>query len=278
MADRKRKIENMGVRTASAIVMLIVLCIAVFIAPSHIGVALFSIISAIIAYEFTFRTGLVISKSKVAVSSAFASVLPWLFYYGEDSLTIIFAVFIFVCVLFVMSIVGRKNDADDILPCFFGGFFLPGMFSLVTILFDIENGKLLLVIPFLSAWMADCFAHIIGSLFGKHKLMPHISPKKTVEGALGGLVGSVAGMLIYGSILTWLGYGINYGFFALMGVSGALLGLCGDLSLSLVKRKCGIKDYGNLIPGHGGVLDRFDSVIFVMPVCMFIIKNSTLIY
>lgn len=278
MSEKKRKVENMDVRTISALIGIAVCCVAIFIAPNWIGVLLFSLVSGLMAYEFTVKTGLVDSKAKAGVSVFFATILPWLFYCNTDLSVLVFAVFIFICVIFVISIFERRSDINDLSNCLFGGFFLPCVLSLIVPFLDMKNGKLLLIIPFVSSWMADCFAYITGSLLGKHKLLPLISPKKTVEGALGGLVGGIIGMLIYGGILTLFDYKINFLLFIVIGLLGAIFGLLGDLSLSYIKRKCFIKDFGNLIPGHGGVLDRFDSTLFVIPICVFIFRNAVLIY
>ena len=106
----------------------------------------------------------------------------------------------------------------------------------------------------------------MGTLFGKHKLCPIISPKKTVEGLIGGLVLAVVGMVVYGLILQFgFKFKVNYFYVVIYGLLGALGGVFGDLSFSVIKRQTGIKDYGHLIPGHGGILDRFDSVIVVAP-------------
>ena len=114
------------------------------------------------------------------------------------------------------------------------------------------------------AFLSDTGAYFAGLKFGKHKLAPVISPKKTVEGVIGGILGAVLGMVIYCAVLQ-LGFGfrVNYLLALLYGVAGSAAGVFGDLCFSVIKRQTGIKDYGNLIPGHGGILDRFDSMIVV---------------
>ena len=123
-------------------------------------------------------------------------------------------------------------------------------------------------------WFADAGAYFGGSAFGKHKLCPKISPKKTVEGAVSGvLIGTVV-PLIEGLIFTFFFFdktvSVNYVNFAIIGLLGSVISILGDLSFSLIKRSCNIKDYGSLIPGHGGMLDRFDSVIFTAPLIMIL--------
>jgi phosphatidate cytidylyltransferase len=133
------------------------------------------------------------------------------------------------------------------------------------------------VICFAVPWMADAGAFFAGSLFGKHKLCPNISPKKTVEGAIGGVftcvLAAVAIGFLFGNLITPQ-LTVNFIPLIIIGVCDAVLSIVGDLSFSLIKRTIGIKDYSNLFPGHGGMLDRFDSIIFTVP--MVLIVNSFL--
>ncbi len=124
-----------------------------------------------------------------------------------------------------------------------------------------------LVVTFCGAWLADTGAYFVGTFLGKHKLCPEISPKKTVEGLVGGIVSNALFMMLAGYILSVLGKGlvVNYGLLAVLGIVNAALGTIGDLTASLMKRECGIKDFGKIMPGHGGALDRFDSMVFVAP-------------
>jgi phosphatidate cytidylyltransferase len=129
-----------------------------------------------------------------------------------------------------------------------------------------DHGRFLVVAPFVMAFMPDTGAYLIGCAFGKHKLCPLISPKKTVEGLFGGFLGGIVGMIVYGLVLQYFfGFTVNYLFAVLYGVLGAGFATFGDLMFSVIKRQTGIKDYGKLLPGHGGILDRFDSVTIVAP-------------
>lgn len=132
-----------------------------------------------------------------------------------------------------------------------------------------NHGMFYVLIAVLSAWVADAGAYFAGTFFGKHKLCPSISPKKTVEGAIGGILVDVVVMLLCGVLFARVYYHgqveINYFVLVLIGFFGAVLSMLGDLSFSLIKRSCHIKDFGQVIPGHGGILDRFDSVIFTAP-------------
>lgn len=123
-----------------------------------------------------------------------------------------------------------------------------------------------LILLFLLAWVPDTGAYLCGSAFGKHKLAPTISPKKTVEGALGGIVACIGISYLYAWLVgTFAGVKVNYWAIAVYAVMGTLISILGDLTASLIKRHYKIKDYGTLIPGHGGIMDRFDSIWLVAP-------------
>ena len=148
-------------------------------------------------------------------------------------------------------------------------------FSAFTLLrdFNADYGLALFFITFALPWICDASAYFVGVFFGKHKLIPDVSPKKTVEGAIGGIVGGVVIMSIVGIVMHF-GFGKVPNYFMLLGIAlvGCLVSQIGDLIASLLKREYGIKDYGKLFPGHGGVMDRFDSLItvavFVYAVCV----------
>lgn len=129
-----------------------------------------------------------------------------------------------------------------------------------------DNGIFVFILVFVCSWIADTFAYFTGVTLGKHKLVPHLSPKKSVEGAIGGIAGAALIGMIYGIVLGNI-LDINIaGKFAAICAAGAFISIFGDLAASAIKRNFDIKDYSNLIPGHGGILDRFDSVIFVAPI------------
>ncbi len=140
-------------------------------------------------------------------------------------------------------------------------------FSSVVLLRDMANGELIFLLAFIIPWVTDTFAYFSGRLFGKHKLIPEVSPKKTIEGSVGGTLFAVLFTLLYGFIACcFFEARPDYGALAAVSFAVSLLSQCGDLVMSLVKRKFGVKDYGKLFPGHGGVLDRFDSVVCIAPV------------
>ncbi len=132
-----------------------------------------------------------------------------------------------------------------------------------------EHGLFYVVLALCGAWLADSGAYFAGTFFGRHKLCPNISPKKTVEGVIGGVVTNgiifVFLGLLYTKLIAKADVSANYIVLFVLGMICSLLGLLGDLTASVLKRQTGIKDYGNIMPGHGGVMDRFDSVLFVSP-------------
>ena len=135
------------------------------------------------------------------------------------------------------------------------------------------------IIAIFAAWVADVGAFVAGSLWGKHKLCPNISPKKTIEGAIGGFVLDIAAMLVFGAVFQAAFYSVMVSYLPLfiIGAGGAALSILGDLSFSLIKRSCHIKDFSELIPGHGGVMDRFDSVVFVAPFVLLVVRMLPII-
>lgn len=128
-------------------------------------------------------------------------------------------------------------------------------------LFGVMAGPRLIILVLALLWTNDTFAYLTGRMLGKHKLFERISPGKTIEGSIGGLVFTLAGIAIFSHYVDWLPLGIAVG----MGVVAVVFGTLGDLCESMLKRQAGVKDSGNLIPGHGGILDRFDSVLFTVP-------------
>ena len=184
-------------------------------------------------------------------------------------------------VLFIAAVQVYGTDDEltfpDLCAVAVSGLVIPLALSCLLRLRMLDYGAGLVLIPLVSAFMSDALALFGGMLLGKTKLAPRVSPKKTREGAVSGLVGGMVGMILY-RIFFFLctEVQLHLGWCVLLGLVGAVLGQLGDLSFSCVKRQCGIKDYGRLLPGHGGVLDRFDSVIFAAPVIWMLVSTVTL--
>ena len=180
-----------------------------------------------------------------------------------------------VALLFFLAVrwYGRENAIafQDICAVLLGGVAIPLAMSCLLRLRLMSYGGGLVLMPLVAAFMSDSAALFTGMACGKHKLAPKASPKKTVEGAVGGLVGGVLGMIVFRIVFFFVTVQpLSIGWCMVIGLVGAFMGQLGDLSFSIIKRQFGIKDYGRLLPGHGGVLDRFDSVIFAAPVVWMI--------
>ena len=180
--------------------------------------------------------------------------------YGMMGVIISFMMFMFVYVFTY-----PKFKADQVMPAFFGVVYVAVMLSFIYLTRNLPDGKFLVWLIFLCSWGCDTCAYCVGMLIGKHKMAPVLSPKKSVEGAVGGVAGAALLGVIYAAATQ--GPMLEY---AVICAIGALISMVGDLAASAIKRNQGIKDYGTLIPGHGGILDRFDSVIFTAPVIYFL--------
>ncbi len=169
-----------------------------------------------------------------------------------------------ISMYFLIMLLTKKYKVEDVGVTMLSLFYIPFLFSYLARL----GGSIYIWLIFLVAFGTDTFAYFAGNLFGKHKLCPEISPNKTVEGFVGGIVGSVLLTMIY----CYLVGVTNIMLYIPMAIIASMISQSGDLVASVIKRYTGIKDYGKLIPGHGGILDRFDSVIFTSPVIFYYIE------
>ena len=191
----------------------------------------------------------------------------------EPGLYIGICCFIAVVYTFAIAVIGHGRERSLSFRTAMAGLFsatgIAAGFACLVILRGISPAVVLT--PFIGAFMSDTGAFFAGRAFGKRKLAPAVSPNKTVAGCIGGFAGSIVGMIIFHLVVkTWFQLDLGWGMILLMGVLGSLFGQLGDLSFSVIKREFGIKDYGTIFPGHGGVLDRFDSVLFVAPAYMLL--------
>ena len=182
--------------------------------------------------------------------------------YGMMGVILAFMIFMFVYVFTY-----PRFNAEQVMPAFFGVVYVAVMLSFIYLTRNLPDGKFLVWLIFLCSWGCDTCAYCVGMLIGKHKMAPVLSPKKSVEGGIGGVAGAALLGVIYAAATQ--GPMAEY---ALICAVGALMSMVGDLAASAIKRNQGIKDYGKLIPGHGGILDRFDSVIFTAPAIYFLAK------
>ena len=176
-----------------------------------------------------------------------------------------------ILIMFVYVFTYPKYNAHQIMSAFFGVVYVAVMLSCIYELRILDKGVYLVWLVFLASWGCDTCAYCVGKLIGKHKMTPKLSPKKSVEGGIGGVAGAAILGAVYGlAIAGKMGDGSHIASFAVICAAGGLISMVGDLAASAIKRNHDIKDYGHLIPGHGGILDRFDSVILIAPVIYYL--------
>ena len=173
-----------------------------------------------------------------------------------------------ILILFVYVFGYQKYHAEQVMAAFFGVVYVAVMLSFIYLTRSLPDGKFLVWLIFLCSWGCDTCAYCVGMLIGKHKMAPVLSPKKSIEGAVGGVAGAALLGVIYAAATQG-----KMAEYALICAVGALISMVGDLAASAIKRNQNIKDYGKLIPGHGGILDRFDSVIITAPVIYYLAKT-----
>ena len=181
----------------------------------------------------------------------------------------------FMLLMFAYVLTYPKYKTEQIMAAFFGVFYVAVMLSYVYQTRMLVAGAYIVWLIFLCSWGCDTCAYCVGMLIGKHKMSPKLSPKKSIEGAVGGVIGAALLTILYGMIFKSAMNSTQTHVFIMAGISavGALISMVGDLTASAIKRNYEIKDYGKLIPGHGGILDRLDSVIFTAPVIYFLAAN-----
>ena len=287
----------MKVRIISALVG-IVLLVGVMAIPSSLAVIILSaLLAAVAVYELLYNTGIMKQKGLLAVSMAFSAVEilayclahhmrshPLLLEGTQRSIigylpVAVLGLYVLCLVLFV-AIPAAKVTMEKAQYAFLLTLYATVGFGCVALLRMVMNiGWWLIVLLLVIAWMNDTGAYFVGVLFGKHKMAPRISPKKSWEGFFGGWVVSVlcavVVFILRFEIENTFGENVFYTLYFLIPVAAVLapLAVCGDLLASVIKRKCGIKDFGNIMPGHGGVMDRFDSVIFIAPLLYLIVDH-----
>ena len=237
-----------------------------------------AVISAISVYEMLYRTGAVKQLTPVMIAMLYISLLQFThneYFLDNTTLTVVY-----LLAVAVQAVANHKSlDVPQITMMSAMPVMLGFAFACITSLINSDGaGLLYFVLLFNFACVTDIGAYFVGSFLGKHKLAPEISPKKTIEGAVGGVVcavlGTVITCLVFGAILDT---DINILLLALVTPVFSILGMFGDLFASVIKRYFGIKDYGNIMPGHGGVLDRTDSILLIAPALVIFLNNFSVI-
>ena len=269
----------MLVRTISSVVFLLVILPCIYFSSTPLFIALTVFLSAASVYEMLKCNGLG-KKIGLSVPMYLVALIPILArclsidYFYKLIFPIIFV--LSFAVMTVYTFLPDKPELGKVISTWFVSLYATAGFTSLVLLADIsEKGSWhIMFFAFAAAWVTDSCALICGMLFGKHKLLPSVSPKKTVEGAVGGVLFCIAAFLLYAKILE-SAFQFEIASYIMIAVCGLICGIVaviGDLLFSAVKRASGIKDFGNIMPGHGGVLDRFDSVISISLVLLLFIS------
>jgi len=227
----------------------------------------FAIISAISLHEY-FNSFKEKANPIIWIGYLLSAFIAFIHIVPEEKIMPILGVIVpfAILIMFIQVILSNnKVNVKDISITLFGIFYIAVFLMFIPLIRGEENGKLLIWYVMFAAWMTDTFAYLIGKKFGKHKFS-EISPNKSIEGCIAGTVGATIVILIYTYVCnTYWGLNMNYAYITFVSVALSIIGQIGDFAASSIKRYVGIKDFSNLIPGHGGMLDRFDSVIFIAP-------------
>lgn len=255
-------------RLASGIVLLAVI-IGAFFAGSTVMFFLSAVLSIIGLYEI-YKVHKI--EKEIIGYAGYAAALIYIicawFAFEQWAMLALSAGFLLLMCVYVFSF--PKYKAAQIAYAVFGVLYVPVLMMFMFQIRRMEDGLLLIPLVFISAWGNDTCAYCVGMLIGKHKMSPKLSPKKSVEGFIGGVIGAALLGALYGWFLSMTYGHVSIGLYALMCGAAGMFSVVGDLTASAVKRDFDIKDYGKLIPGHGGVMDRFDSILFTAPVVYFI--------
>ena len=261
------------------------LAVLAFMFTPVLGIVI-AAVSLLASYEIQ-HVAKIENKLLMIINIVLAAFMPFAYEYKLFSKlpfpTYVLAIVYVIAMMFIMLGNYKKTKFEDVVMSMFCGVIVPYVMSTITLLrnlclsrpdlFQQSHIFFIIFMALLSAWLNDAFAYFVGRKFGKHKLAPNISPKKSVEGAIGGILFCDLTAVIIGLIFHFCvmpDANINFWALILLGVIDAPVSILGDLSFSLIKRSYGIKDYGSIFPGHGGMLDRFDSIIFTAPVLVAI--------
>lgn len=236
------------------------------------------VVAIIVALATAFMTGEYLNANKllknIAISAPcliFSLLMPFIVSTDYLYMTVI----LYMLAMFILMIANhRKITYSELAYSVTGTFLISLGMSAIPLICSGKTGiSFYFVTIFSLPWMADAGGFFIGATLGKHKLCPDISPKKTVEGVIGGVIFCVISAVLVGLLFQYLimpDLEINFWALVLLGIIDAPISIIGDLSFSLIKRRYKIKDYGSIFPGHGGMLDRFDSIIFTAPVIVLL--------
>lgn len=267
----------MKTRIIVALIGLPLLLVVLIVLPPVYLAVLLSVMCLIGAMEM-FRAASGAPNTRIlTVTLICAAAIPAAVYFGLGDRSFFVVIMPLMAYNFAEAIVAyekeKKITLNDILISLFAGALIPYFLSTMLSLKMMDKGPYLVILVCVITMISDSGAYFVGCALGKHKITPKVSPNKSLEGYIGSFVSAIAGIMIYGLIISMIGkFEVSYLRLLVYGVCGNIFTQLGDLSFSLIKRQSGIKDYGNLLPGHGGILDRFDSMIFTAPVIYFLVS------
>jgi phosphatidate cytidylyltransferase len=242
-------------RIIVAVICVPLLFLILFYLPPVAVAAVVAIIAAVASFELLRAVGACTQKRLCVYACVAAAVIPVAACLSRDEMIFRAMLILLMVLLFGDAVLSYKPDKKNTLQMVAAALF---------------GGAL---IPFIVAFVTDGGAYFTGVFFGKHHPFSLVSPKKTAEGCIGGIITCVATVVIFGVILHYAaGYDVNFWAVAAYGLAGGIVTELGDLAFSLIKREYGVKDYGSLLPGHGGMLDRFDSMVFAAPVIYMLVE------
>ena len=264
----------MKTRILTAAVLIPLLFFVVLGLPEIVTAVILGLVVAVASYELLMVTGLMKHIRLNIYSASMAFLVAIWCYFGMPEIWGMLGLLAFISLLFGEMMRNHiKITLDMVALCLVAGVLIPFLLGSVVRIHMTRMGRHYIMVPFVMALMPDSGAYFAGTFFGKHKLAPVLSPKKTVEGLIGGILTGMISMVVYALILH-LGFQseVNYLYALVFGLVGALGATFGDLCFSVIKRQVGIKDYGSIFPGHGGILDRFDSMVIVAPLAEILLK------
>lgn len=270
----------MKTRTLVALALLPPFLLILLFCPPWMTAVLAAALSVVAVYELLETAGLARHHLRLQIYSAVAAVCVCVWCAcGSPSVWGTLLLFVYFAALFGEMLAAHTSLLfPKICAAAFSGLVVPYFLSSLVRILMMANGRFYIIVALIMAFGSDTGAYFVGVAIGKRKLAPLISPKKTVEGFVGGILSSVVLMLIYAIIVRFVfRYDVSFVTAALYGILGSLAAVMGDLTFSVIKRQSGVKDYGTIMPGHGGVLDRFDSVIVAAPLAELLVAAIPMI-
>ena len=258
-------------RVISGAVLVVILAITLYFG-GIVTCGLMALVSLVGNMELLRVYG--VNKKTPGIVCYLATVLYYIAIYLDRMDIIVPMMVVYLLVMLAVYVLTFPTYSDkQIMAAFMDFFYVSVMLSFVYLIRNMEHGLVLVLLIFVSSWINDTCAYFVGRALGKHKMAPVLSPKKSIEGLIGGIVGAGVFGAVFGILFDKYVDTMNYAplLFAFVGAVGALPAVIGDLAASAIKRNNDIKDYGKLIPGHGGILDRFDSIIFTAPIIYYLL-------